>query len=605
MKFKPFTIRTKVLIPLGAFTVGLLAVLFLTEYKAEIKHLDEYYGEYFDIARKLFQSEIDKEASIIAGLAEILGSRTDLQKAFQRGDRDGLLAAALPSLEDLTTHYGVTHLYFHTMDKTCFLRTHKPAKYGDTVNRHMLDEAISRGEADYGMELGPFGTYTLRLVYPWRVDGRVIGYLELGKEIQRITPNLKTILDVDIAILISKCYLKRDGWEQGLAMTGRTGSWDRFSDFVTIDQTGEYLPELFTSSSNDMPLAGTKGSRIRYHHIGKTTYASSYLELKDAADTEVGTVFIIKDVTNRMNHIYQAAAFNGCIALWTGALVVGFFYFYVGRIERRLKDVNKQQQEEIAQRKFAEALLTEAMQRAEAANRAKTQFTSNMSHELRTPMNAIMGFTDLMLSEPLTDEQLDYLQTIHDSSQHLLKLINDVLDISKIESGKEQIQLSRCSLREMLGRLETLMGVNATAKGITFKQNLDADVPDEIVTDAKHLYQCLLNLVSNAIKFTDQGFVTLSVGVQDKLAGQWLEFEVRDTGIGIPAKKLETIFEAFEQADASTSRRFGGTGLGLAITRSLIEMMGGTIAVSSTEGSGSTFRFGLPLNCALSQTVPA
>jgi signal transduction histidine kinase len=268
-----------------------------------------------------------------------------------------------------------------------------------------------------------------------------------------------------------------------------------------------------------------------------------------------------------------------------------------------LSETDKKQKVELIHRRFAEAQLTEAKDRAEAANQAKSQFMANMSHELRTPMNAIMGFSELLKDEELNTEQCDYVDTIYLSSRHLLTLINDVLDISKIEAGKEQIDQGVCSLRDLLGQLEQLVSTNAHSKGLQFELDIRPDVPEQIITDAKHLYQCLINLVSNAIKFTETGSVILHVGLADNAVGPLLYFEVADTGIGIPEDRQEKVFESFEQADSSTNRKYGGTGLGLAITRQLIEMMGGAVSLESQEGIGSIFTITLPVELVVPMTA--
>jgi signal transduction histidine kinase len=595
MNKKTLAIRTKVLVPLGIVMLFLISALIFTEYKVEFRNLDEQYQNYFVSAERLFTSEIDKEAVLIAGLANILSNQPELQNTFQNRDRDGLLAAALPDLNDLSSHYSVTHLYFHDLDKTCFLRIHKPSKYGDSVKRHMLDEAIESGQYHYGMELGRFGTYTLRLVYPWRVDDKVIGYLELGKEIQRITPSLKSILNVDVALLINKRFVTRDGWEQGLQMMERAGDWNQFSDFVMIDQTRSDLMTEFVQHGVSEYSDESDIDAIRYHRTGKRTSVSGSFELEDAIGNKVGTLFILKDATVESAHIYQLAAIYGASSLCAAVLILGLFYVYLGRIQRRLEKADKKQRIELMHRRFAEAQMTEAKDRAEASNRAKSQFMANMSHELRTPMNAVLGFSELLKDEELTTDQIDYVDTIYLSSRHLLTLINDVLDISKIEAGKEEIALGVCSLRDMLGQLEHLMLTNAQTKGIHFELDIRPDVPEQVVTDAKHLYQCLINLVSNAIKFTEQGSVILHVGLADHEVGPLLYFEVADTGIGVPEDRQEKVFESFEQADSSTSRKYGGTGLGLAITRELIKMMGGAVSLESQESVGSIFTITLPV----------
>ena len=248
--------------------------------------------------------------------------------------------------------------------------------------------------------------------------------------------------------------------------------------------------------------------------------------------------------------------------------------------------------------------LQQAKEQAEAANRHKSAFLANMTHELRTPMNAILGFSDLLRTEPMTAEQLDYAETIYTSGQHLLSLINDVLDVSKIEAGKEEIVTAACSPRQLLGQLENMMRNTAERKGLCFEIEIQDDIPEQIVTDAKHLYQTLINLTGNAIKFTEQGSVSVRISLLDGIADTRLCFEVADTGIGVPADRQATIFASFEQADVDTSIRYGGTGLGLAISKKLIEMMGGTLTLDSTEGVGSTFTVILPFEPVNKSTAP-
>jgi len=252
-------------------------------------------------------------------------------------------------------------------------------------------------------------------------------------------------------------------------------------------------------------------------------------------------------------------------------------------------------------------------QAAQIANEAKSQFLANISHELRTPMNAILGMIDLALPRTVDDMAQDCLGTARESADLLLSLLNDLLDSAKIESGKLELDVAPFSLRHMLGHIARILAVRAGEKGLRFYSNVPADIPDDVLGDRNRLQQVLLNLAGNAIKFTEQGEVeirvrTMTRDTATRDTAAYLEFAVRDTGIGIPAATVERLFQPFVQADASTARRFGGTGLGLSICRDLVQLMGGQIRVESELGEGSTFSFALRLPLVAdmaSHTTPA
>lgn len=281
------------------------------------------------------------------------------------------------------------------------------------------------------------------------------------------------------------------------------------------------------------------------------------------------------------------------------------FNFMAGSIEEQQGLLEARVREKTKDLQTANDQLSKAKEEAEAASRAKSDFLANMSHEIRTPMNAILGLTELVLATPLKEEQKDFLRKVYTSSRALLFILNDVLDYSKIEAGKLNVDSVPMSIALLMKDSQDLFSAQISQKGLIWSLDIDPGIPPEVLGDSLRISQVLNNLIGNAIKFTHKGNIKVNVKSKPLANGMHeIHFTVFDTGIGLSQTQMDSLFSAFAQADNSITRKYGGTGLGLSICSKLVKMMGGNISVRSWEGKGSEFTFFIPLSPSMSTNTP-
>ena len=336
-KLKKESIRAFLIIPLSLTILILLGAFVIALNRLHNHYVNEEIRKSVDEIGQLFQTELEEDAGLLEAIIGFIQKDTNLQDAWLAEDRESLLGYALPIFEGIRSKHGITHFYFHDLDSINFLRVHKPERHGDYIDRFTMNQAAGPGKDAWGIELGPLGTFTLRYVSPWAIDGKPAGYIELGEEIGHITPELAEITGAELFFVISKSYLNRGDWEEGMEMLGQTNNWERYSDVVVIDSTMEDVPSAIDTEIQ-RHLVDHEKFLFEFEMGSAQNYFGGFVPLYDAGGQDVGDIVVLKDISTLQASLRGLLMSVTGICSTVGILLLVLFYLYAGRIGQQLEE---------------------------------------------------------------------------------------------------------------------------------------------------------------------------------------------------------------------------------------------------------------------------
>ena len=595
------TIRRQILWPLMAAIGLILLVTFFSISYLQKSFVVMEARHHIDQVERLFNGLLEAEAKFMQVRLDTLTEDKVLQKAWLERDRQQLLAVAEPLYQQLHSQYKITHFYFVDPNRTCFLRVHNPARRGDIIERFTMRQAEETGKMSWGIELGPLGTFTLRVVAPWRINDRLVGYLELGEEIEHLTPALVSILNVDLLFRIKKSYLNRSDWEKGMAMLGRKADWDAFDQMVSIDATKNNILKEFLDLQHKTHEAPKNGI-IRITTDDKI-FMGGLIPLIDAGGRNVGDILVLNDWTSLSNTFQRQTLFLVLLIGGIGCLLFIIFFLYAGRIEQRLvnafkslSDKNREQQRTEAELRATQAQLIQSSKLASVG-----ELAAGIAHELNQPLMVLRSKNQLMQrrlqKETLTPEHIgEAIESVNRNTKRMMNIIDHLRAFSR-QSGQTEHKRELVQINKVIDDCFLMIGEQLRLRDIQIKKEFDPGLP-RIQADGNQLEQVFLNLFANARdavvekreKCTDkescQAEIAIHTGISEDKSH--IVILISDNGCGIPKAISERIFDPF------FSTKPTGTGLGMAIARRIVEDHHGRIEIESVEGQGSSVSLILP-----------
>ena len=595
--FKNF--RTKVLFSFVAvYLISWLSVLVATFFNLQEQRETER-DEIRQQFTQIFQRELTNYRNAFSASLTLLTHPSRIAHSFTLKNKPFFQSNFSVDYANLNQRLSVSHFYFSTADRENIIRMHAPGRNGDIINRPTTLVAEQSGEVSSGVELGRLGSLTFRVVKPLYNGQKLRGFVELGRELDKIWEIAAHQLNVSILVNVNKGLLNRADWTEGKGIFGYAANWNDNEEFVEVGSVVNNGKMRHALTIVAQQQRNTPAGQVT---LDGDVYLYNTLPLTDFSGEQIGTIITSyprEQLTGDLLTDLAGAASASAVALLIGLTMA---YIILSPAVRSMQSRQAELKSEIASRTHDLSVAKEeavtARDEAEIANKAKSEFLSNMSHELRTPLNAIIGFSSIVkddeLAEGIGEKYSGYAEDIHSSGTHLLDIINDILDVSRIEAGEMEMRFQELSVDKLMHECHQMVNVRATGRFVpVIHDKYGEDIWMD--ADATRLKQIILNLLTNAIKFTEApGIVRFRA---EQPTPDKVSFIIEDEGIGVPEKEIETVLRRFGKAASSAlaKQREEGTGLGLTLVQDLVKQHGGEFVFESTVGKGTKVIVTLPL----------
>jgi signal transduction histidine kinase/CheY-like chemotaxis protein len=575
-------IKYKIIIPVLSSLFIFLFASIAGFYSVKKENLNRKITSLMSKTNNLYLEKVSREAVSFNRLIRQIETRGEILSAWMRRDRNLLYERTKNIYTVLNSEFGITGLSFINPDKKCFLRVHNHNRYGDLINMFTLKHAVILKKTGYGVELDSIGSYSLRVVTPVSVNGKLAGYIELDAEIEQILHYIKKVLDVEIVISIKKSLLKKKLWEEGLILSGKKGRWNLLKEFAIIDRTLAFFPENLEFyyrhiSDSKKPETLTINNEIKYN---KQLYRGGFVPLIDAGNRHIGYLFVLSDITEDIASINNLAFYLIAFSLLFGFAIFLFLYIYTGKIEKRMEQTENE--------------LNNAKKEEEHFKQTKIEalgvFAGGIAHDFNSLLTVITGNLSLAITGIHKNHEIyDVLNEAETASNKAKELTKQLLAFSKGGNPKRK----RISVSKMINEFaDMVLSGNEIEKKI--------DIPDNlyrIFADKVQIYRAFYNIILNARQaINGRGLLTITAANIDpakdspvkEITGPCVKISIADTGSGIKNEIIERIYDPY------FTKKENSTGLGLTVAHSIIKNHNGLIDVKSEMNKGTVFTVYLP-----------